>query len=269
VTPFFDANAHPTVSGGWYGQERDASFAAFAKSLAGNELLGAAAVGLWNDEGYTHESYIASCRAYPKLIPIAGFAPCQSPNIQDEIYHLAMLGYRGVKIHPPSCGTDFHAHRGQVIETLQSAHQQGLVVMICTYFACDLRSFPEQDPFWDLARICKAVPEARVVLIHGGGTRVLHYADLVRQNPNLLLDLSLTIMKYAGSSVDTDLRFLLRTLDQRICVGSDWPEHPICEVRTRIAELAGKLSADKLRNICHRNVMGFLARAAPESLDRP
>ena len=261
MTPYFDANAHPTISGGWYGQDRDASFATFAESLNDSEVLGAAAVGLWNDEGYTHEGYIAACQPYPKLVPIAGFAPSQSPDIDDEIHHLALLGYRGVKIHPPSCGTDFHGHRDRLIETLRSAHQQGLAVMICTYFAGELRTFPEHDPFWNLARICKAVPEARVVLMHGGGTRVLHYADLVRQNPNLLLDLSLTIMKYAGSSVDTDLAYLLRTLDQRICVGSDWPEHPTCEVRKRIMELAGDISEQKLANICYRNIMGFLAPA--------
>ena len=257
---YFDANAHPTISGGWYGQDRDASFAKFAEDLEDPELVGAAAVGLWNDEGYTHEGYIEACRAHPKLVPIAGFGAAQSPDIDDEIHHIQLLGYRGIKIHPPSCGTDFHGHRDRMIETLRSSHQHGLVVMICTYFAGKIRTFPEHDPFWDLARICKAVPEAKVALMHGGGTRVLHYADLVRQNPNILLDLSLTIMKYAGSSVDCDLRYLFRNLDQRICVGTDWPEHPICEVRKRIAEIAGDLPEAKLANICHRNIMNFFAK---------
>ena len=62
-----------------------------------------------------------------------------------------------------------------------------------------------------------------MVLLHGGDVQLLRYAELVRFNANLILDLSLTIMKYAGSSLDADLSFLFREFDRRICIGSDHP----------------------------------------------
>src|SRR5205085_2428141 len=94
-------------------------------------------------------------------------------------------------------------------------------------------NYPEKDPLYSLVSILKQVPEARVVLLHGGDVRLLQYSELVRFNPSLLLDLSQTLMKYPGSSIDMDLRFLFQSFDRRICIGSDFPEYSLRDVKGR------------------------------------
>ena len=84
------------------------------------------------------------------------------------------------------------------------------------------------------------------------------YAELARANSNVLLDLSYTIMRYRNTSLEPDFRHLFQTLDQRICVGTDFPEFGPQDVRNRIQELSDDLPHDKLENICYRNIMSFL-----------
>lgn len=119
-------------------------------------------------------------------------------------------------------------------------------------------SYPKRDPFYELIDLLEKAPETEVVLVRGGDVSVLHYAERVRFNKQRLLDLSLTLMKYAGSSIDADLRFLFSKFDQRTCIGTDFPEYSPAEVRARFARLAGDFPEDKQRNIGHANLLNFL-----------
>jgi hypothetical protein len=96
------------------------------------------------------------------------------------------------------------------------------------------------------------------VLAHGGVTELLKYADLVRFAPQLLLDLSFTIMKYAGSSLDLDLAYVIKNLDQRVCVGTDFPEFDHAALRKRFEALTRGLPAAKIRNAASENIRSFL-----------
>jgi hypothetical protein len=54
---------------------------------------------------------------------------------------------------------------------------------------------------------------------------------------NYLLDLSMTMMRYKGSSIELDIKFLFENLDERICIGSDFPEYSIQKTKERFIEL--------------------------------
>ncbi len=257
--PFFDCNVHPTLTGRWPTKQRDASFEQLDKYLRLTNIIGACAVGLWGIESYHHQTFINTCSNYPKLIPIAGFAPRHSENIEEEIDSLKALGYRGIKIHPASCGTDFVQHKQEMIRTLQACGRVGLVVMICTYTSAQLERFPDRDPFWALVSLLKTSPTTRVVLVHAGVTRLMEFADLARFNPNLLLDLSFIIMKFKGSSLELDMKYLAKNLDQRICVGSDFPEYSVEMVRQEVIDLTKNLSQKKIENICFENITQFFS----------
>jgi hypothetical protein len=75
---------------------------------------------------------------------------------------------------------------------------------------------------------------------------------------NVLLDLSFTLLRYAGSSLDDDVRFMCRNLDQRLCLGSDFPEYTPAEVLARFDELLPDLPAPKRDAILIRNLEQFL-----------
>ena len=255
MLPIFDSLAHPTLSGGWLGRPTAANFPALVGDLEQAEFLGACAIGLDGVEGYEHEAFIRQCRQFPGLIPIAGFHPAQDASPK-AMHALRALGYRGIKIHPRFSGLT--RQLDTLAPALQAAGEADLTVFYCTYLHCGLSSHPTSDPFFTLVELLAKAPDTRVVLVHGGDVEVMRYAELVRFNTNLLLDLSMTIMKYPGSSVDFDLAFLFRHFDRRICVGTDWPESSPEQLRQRFELFAHDLPEEKRNNIAYRNLISFL-----------
>lgn len=249
----FDALAHPTLSGDWLGRGLDARFDALCAELRAHNYLGACAIGLDGIEGYTHEAFAAACRNHPQLVPIAGFNPLTDPG---RLHELAALGFMGIKIHPRFSGLT--KRLGRLGPWLREAGDAGLVVFLCTYCHGPLAQMPASDPLLDISHSLREAPDTRVVLVHGGDVQLLRYSELVRFNPNLLLDLSLTLMKYAGSSLDADLAFLFKHFDRRICVGSDWPEYSLVDVRRRFENFAKDLNETKRANIASGNLIRFL-----------
>lgn len=261
MIPLFDALAHPTVTGKWLGRPNsDASFASLTTSMNSADFTGACAVGMAGHDGYEHATFIKKCQPYPQLVPIAGF----NPFVDDLVYELdliAKLGFRGIKLHPRFSSIDLARDEARMAQVLQGAAERNLVVFLCTYHHAPLASYPDHDPLYAMVRVLKQAPEAKVVLVHGGDVRLLEYAELVRHNPNLLLDLSLTLMKYRGSAIDNSIQFLFQLFDRRICIGTDHPEYSHQAVRARFEHFSAELPSAKRHNIAHRNIIAFLGLA--------
>jgi hypothetical protein len=68
----------------------------------------------------------------------------------------------------------------------------------------------------------------------------------------------MTFMKYQGSSLDLDIRFLFERFDKIICIGTDFPEYTHREVRKRFVEMSRGLPRGKADNIAFRNIEDFL-----------
>jgi predicted TIM-barrel fold metal-dependent hydrolase len=251
----FDSLAHPTVSGGWLGRDLDASFDALRAQLEGAGYSGACAIGLHGVEGYSHAQFLARCRDIPQLVPIAGFDPNDDAS-PGALRKLRVMGFRGIKIHPRFSGLT--QTLASLRDAIRWAGEANLTVFYCTYLHCDVDHYPLQDPLVALADLLRSAPRTRVILVHGGDVDLLRYAELVRFNPGLLLDLSMTMMKYEGSSVDLDIGFLFRRFDRRICVGTDWPEYRHEHVRERFERFAHGLDEERQVNIASRNLIQFL-----------
>jgi len=263
MIPIFDSLAHPTLSGTWTEKHPDAAFETLLEQMDQAGFPLACAIGIAGKAEYNHKDFAKACSKYPQLVPVAGFDPIRE-KAATVFPQLVDLGYTGIKIHPRYSNIDVHHQIPALVETLQQAAHHGLVVFWCTYYQTQLPNFPTTDPFFDLVSILKESPETRVLLVHGGGIRAMEYAELVRFNPNLLLDLSLTLMKYPKSSVDSDLQFLFNQFDQRICLGSDFPEYSLQEIRKKTEQLSTNLATEKLKNICYRNLAKFLSIDFPE-----
>lgn len=254
----FDSLLHPTISGGWFGQGLDSSFESLRTDMKRHERRGGCAVGLWGVEGYSHKAFIDACRSNPSLVPVAGFSPKESRDIPREIEDVATMGFRALKIHPRLSQIDLHRDKSLLTHVFNIAHEQGLAIFLCTYFSCSIERFPTMDPFWSLVEILQHAPNTRVVLLHGGVINLLQYAELARFNPHLLLDLSYTMIKYQGSSIEQDVLYLFRTLDRKICVGSDHPECGLGETQHAFEKFSEGLSKEKKENIAYRNIMSLL-----------
>lgn len=251
MIPIFDSLTHPTITGAWLSSKYDASF----ESLASKQNR-AVAVGLHGVEGYNHDEFIQECNKYDNLIPVAGF-DIHVSDLTTEISNVTSLGFKGIKLHPRLGNFSFNDDKEKLKEIFKLCFDHKLVVFVCTYVSCSSYKFPTNNPFWDLADIFKSSPNTKCVLLHGGTTRLLEYADLVRFNPNLLLDLSYTIIKYKGSSLDLDMRYLFQTFDQKLCVGTDHPEYTLDQLRFRLDEIGEGISSERLENIYHKNLSKF------------
>ena len=256
MIPLFDSNAHPTVSGKWPEKNRDARFETLAEQMQNANYYKACAVGLIGVEGYSHEQFLALCKSQPNMIPIAGIELSEQEKIEAVLTKLKSMGYQGIKLHPRDPKISLADPR--VSSLLKCAKKLDLPLWLCTYAHSAIDQYPSSDPFYDLVNLLKQEPEAKVVLVHGGDVRLLQYSELVRFSKNLLLDLSLTIMKYKGSSIDNDLKFLFAEFDRRICIGSDFPEYSLQAVRERYEYFSRDLSQAKKENIAFRNLSNFL-----------
>jgi predicted TIM-barrel fold metal-dependent hydrolase len=253
VTPLFDSLTHPSLSGTYLGKR--ASFELLAKALDDAGFTAACAVGMPDDASYEHEAFARECGKHPVFVPIAPINPHLSLDVASELDRIRSLGFRGIKVHPRFAKHSW-AHP-RLPEILREAASRDLRVLLCTYTHCGVDEYPADDPFYQLVRLLKQAPDALVMLVHGGDVRLLEYAELVRFNGRLLLDLSLTMMKYQGSSIDADVRFLFSRFDRRICVGSDAPDYPHAAVRARFEEFAADLPEEKRVNIANRNLSEF------------
>jgi predicted TIM-barrel fold metal-dependent hydrolase len=254
MSGLFDSLSHPTLTGSWFGRDLDASWPALVKQMRENGFSRACAVGLAGIEGYEHEAFIDACKPYPELVPIAGVDP--RGDVDAELRRVQTLGFAGIKLHPRL--SDFSLGDDCLIDAFRAAGAVDLPVFLCTYCHQPVEHAPLSDPLYGLARALRAVPDVRLVLLHGGDVELMRYMQLVRHSPNILIDLSFTMMKYAGSSLDLDLAYIMRGFNRRTCFGVDHPEYAHVEVRARFDALSAGMSDDERTNVGSRNLARFL-----------
>ncbi|HSJ00887.1 MAG: amidohydrolase family protein [Verrucomicrobium sp.] len=251
-----DSLAHATLDGTWMGKPAGATFGALDAALVEYDYAFACAVGMWGMDGYEAEAYAIACRAYTRLVPVAGYKPQSQQTLHADLVRLKELGYRGIKLHPRFSKLDIADPL--IGETMETAGQLGLVTFWCTFLHAAIDDWQEVDPLLTLVRQLKSAPSARVILLHGGDVDLLRYMQLVRFNDRLLLDLSHTIAKYPGTSLEADIQYLFRHFDQRICLGTDWPQFSHAHLRELYERFAEGLDMGKRLNIANGNLARFL-----------
>jgi predicted TIM-barrel fold metal-dependent hydrolase len=196
-----------------------------------------------------------------RLVPVAGFDPSGSVDqraVASSVSAIARQGFAGIKLHPRLGGYDPLA--SICVTAIRAAAEAGLVVFLDTLFR--QRAHATRYAADTIDQIVHECPGARIVLLHGGGSALLDVADIVRQHPALVLDLSFTLMRYAGSSLDADIRWVMGRFDQRVVIGSDMPEYTPGEAFGRAESLAQGLAEDKWANIAFRNLASLFAASA-------
>ena len=259
---FFDSLAHPLNFGIWnYGKSclgnHHASFEKLSNSLKLNNSRGCLACGYPPyDELYSHKLFFQNCERF-------GFMPCaflsrqKGGSLIKDFNSAYDIGYKIFKFHYPSSNQEFNGENiFRILSTIESING---IAIFCTYPIAQLNN-QYYNCLGDISQIHVQFPSLKIILAHGGVTNLLEYSMLSRHSKNILLDLSFTMMKYKNSSLDFDLKFLFKNLDQRICIGSDWPEYSHESVNRRFIEIAEGLSTDKIENIAFKNIERFLKK---------
>lgn len=277
--PIFDSATHPTLTGDWLqfivsdegrGRweslqlDRVNSIESLQTEMRAQDVKWAVAMGMGGVGSYDEKTYASAIRASRdrdyEIFPIA-FAPLgrfsEQISAPDWVARAINLGYSGVKIHPRIAGIGLDSP--SVHQLMEAAGAAGLPVFICTYLAGhDLNPEVETSNLWNLLAEHRTT---KTILVHGGLTRLLDFAVMVKTLPNATLDLSYTLCKFEGSSLDLDLRYLAKNFDQRICIGSDSPEFTLAQMRTRFEWLVHGLDDAKIANIAYKNLLGVFMEA--------
>ena len=250
----FDCNVHPTIDGTWSDGRLVCDFQVIQGKLLDEKFCGAAAVGLPGIGSYDDQSFISHCNK-SKFIPIAAWLSCDRRQVRSNIERLKIMGFCGVKIHPRMMGS--MPSESELGEIFSAANDTNLRVLFCTYPCHSAQNFNPVDILSLLQSAMKNTPNLPIMLMHSGGFELLRYIEFARANPNVLLDLSFTLMKYAGSSVDLDIAFAFQNFDKRIVIGSDYPEYNFRDVRLRFEKFSFDLVEEKRENIAWRNAFKF------------
>ena len=260
--PIFDCLTHPTIDGSWISEKygKSNSLENLLMQMKNANVKWAFAVGMGRGIGGYEEGLYAQYIFESKgnVFPIALVDYSDIPDvsgmsaIQIYIEKITKLGYRGIKIHPRFSGIAYNDKRNA--ELIKTAHSNGLIAMICTY---PYQSSPLflQNTTENLFKLLMDIGDSRLILLHGGAVQLMHVCEIARHFPNVLLDLSFTICKYAKSSIDADIAYLFNSFDRRICIGSDSPEFSLMELRSRYEFFSADISEEKKINIAYKNLL--------------
>jgi len=254
--PLFDSHAGATLDGRWLDGRAGLSFAELRSAMTAAGFVGGLVQGLPGVCGYEHSAFAKAALAQQGLRPVAAWDGSEAETRLDHLKGLKAMGFVGVHVHPRLTGQGPQTDLFQAL--MQSAGAAGLAVFYCAYQFADTASGLPVDPLPHLADALREAPTTRLVLLHGGTVEALRYAEFTRANDRVLLDLSFTLMRYAGTSLDQDLSYIFRTLDRRVCIGTDAPEYRHADVRARFEALTADLPTDKRMNVAGRSLAQFL-----------
>lgn len=260
----FDALTYVTPDGRWFSTTVDASETALLRQMDDTGIERAAVVGL---AGYISNEFVSStCRRHAdRLMPVASFNPVAYSNgrkVAVEARHqLAGHGFIGVKLHPRLNRYDPLDPRVLSLLDEMAGWSAHLPVWLCTYFYYQGSALRRSavETIFELVGRYPAVP---FVLAHSGGPEILRLAHVVRNCPNAFLDLSFTLSRYLGSSVEMDIRYLLRTFENRLVFGSDFPEISQVQALSDLDNLFGDGKPAAKERVLSTNLLQAIQGAA-------
>lgn len=267
--PLFDCLTHPTLSGNWHSDSEYncADMGLLLNHMEDCNVQWAFAVGMKGIGDYDEDRYSTFVRSFHShIFPIAyfDFAGIRGSHaVRQSIISLKGKAYRGIKIHPRH--SRISLKNPLIPQVISHAREHGLVVMLCTY----LYDMHANSYFNNLENLCALLHEIRdckIILLHAGTVRLMEMIEIARSYTNVLLDLSFTLCKYEGSSIDMDIAYAFKNFDRRICIGSDYPEFPLKKMRERYEYFCIGLDQIKQKNIASGNLLNFLGLNEHEAI---
>lgn len=250
----FDSLCHidPNIRG----QDLEKKIQALKGNLVANGFTGATLLRMDSERSSLDRRFVQYCQKY-KFIPAALVSPKKPlKKLRSEIKDLSALGYRIIKLHCRH--DDFTLEHKNLPQLFRFAKENNLPIGLCTYVWSSNNFFGTERFLTHLSRLLEGNEDTKVILYHGGNIDLLKFAEFTRPRSNLLLDLSFTILKYEGSSIDLDIKFLFEKFDKRICVGSDFPDFRHDELMKRMKQLCQGVETKKVVRITSDNFLNFL-----------
>lgn len=219
-----DAHTHIHPDPRGFGPNKDASAEALVANLRAAGIAKAVVLAIEPDMG---NAYVAEkCAEHPELIGFASLDPLRPASVTEDLRTYVGSGrMHGVKLHPRRQNFTIE-HTREVIQLVEQAATYRVPILF--------DAFPYGDTYYKIQEVrlihevAQAVPQADIIMAHTGGIHVMDALMVVKGNRNVVVDVSFTPFWFAGSTVYSDLVFVLRKLGpNRILHGSDSPEVPV------------------------------------------
>lgn len=166
----------------------------------------------------TINNFAAQVDAVPGLRSFGSVHP-HSPDAMKELERAASLGLRGIKLHPEYQG--FFADGPESVAVVKKAASLGLWVLF--HAGEDIGMPPPVHCAPEhVARLCDAVPEARIILAHLGGYRLWEQVETMLPSLPVYLDTSFCLPNERGEW-ERFCRILRGIGPERVLFGSDSP----------------------------------------------
>jgi predicted TIM-barrel fold metal-dependent hydrolase len=192
--------------------------------LAQMDRAGIAAAVVLGLPGFqTSQEVLGLCAAAPdRLFPLMGVHPGHPEDVA-RIGQAREMGFFGLKVHPRLSKVPVD---GALLgPTLEQAAEHGLTVLFDA--VPQSPEIPlERMEYHAFDRLARQFPGVKMVLAHACAPHVLGAYLTAKANRNVYLDVSFSLLYYAGSSVEADLAFVSDRLDRFTLYGSDYPQYP-------------------------------------------
>ena len=96
----------------------------------------------------------------------------------------------------------------------------------------------------------------KIILMHSGGANLLKFYEKFRFKKNIYFDLSYTIDLFKKTTLENDIKFLFNKFDERVVVGTDYPDIEFKEHYSNLLKLIkkSKIPNSKKKNILFNNL---------------
>jgi predicted TIM-barrel fold metal-dependent hydrolase len=256
---YFDSLVHVTPDGRWFNTTFDATEGRLLREMdaAGVERAVVVALAGVIDNAFVMET----CRRHAdrfvagaSLNPTAASANETAERARAE---LRDTGTRVLKLHPRLNRYDLlDARVITLLEEIAGWEVRPLIWIDSLLFPKGVTM--QRTPVDSVRHIAERFPALRFMLLHAGGTNALAFHEAVASLDNVMLDLSYSLTRYAGTSLAADHRFLVERFDRRTVWGSDFPEVSLVEAARAFEALVAGLSADKADNVRGRTLATWL-----------
>ena len=172
---------------------------------------------------------------------------------EEQIERAANLNFKAIIFHPYLQNIG-HRNFCELKSLAKTASDLGMLVCVCAAFGSS--RIHKLFPLEAVTAVCEVV-KTPVVIIHGGGARVLEAFLIAEAFQNVFLDTSFSLHYWWGSSVESDFAFALNRLgSERFIFGSDAPFRPLVETLDLHYKFAQKYGFNKTDL---KNLMGMTA----------
>lgn len=257
-----DSLTHITPDGGWFGTHHDASVERLLREMDKACVDKAVVVALAE---YIENEFVSKvCKQHSdRLIPGASLNPGGYASSREAARATRCLfaneEYEILKLHPRLHGYDPLDNRCLAILEETASCSRPISVWLDTLFRSN-KCILKKAPVDTIHELAVRFPNLRFILLHSCGTQLLQLAEFVGAFSNLILDISLTILYYSPSSLQSDICFLLSKRDLKVIVGSDFPEYTQSQYLSALNRYSSEicLSDEKYKNIAGINLLNIL-----------